>query len=117
MKKFIITICFALLLLTSCDKVTDYVDRWDVTKTEFNYRVTEYNEGEFYWLIYEDVIVLHRDDTIPEEIAWLKGSPWPYTMDGSTMTIWRNPYAVERNGDTMTLEDTRSHLKIYLTRH
>ena len=129
MKRFIIAFCFALLLLPSCTKTTDYVDRWDVTKTEYYFdpgspSVTNYDKGTFYWLFYEDCILLHRDESLPsysntEKVNWWTGMPFYYTWVGDKLVIdGRGEYIVERSGkNNMVLDFKTAHLRIYLERH
>lgn len=119
MKKIIIAIVAAILFLSSCTPVTEYVDRWDATKSvSYGNNVVEYEMDDFYWLFYEDVLVMHRREGLPNErgISWIM-SPWDYSFEGDQLHVWKQNWTVERNGDSMILSLPNGYFTLYLTRH
>ena len=91
MKKIIIAIVAAILFLSSCTPVTEYVDRWDATKS----------------VSYGDYVV---------DYAWIM-SPWEYSFEGDQFYVWKQNWTVERNGDSMILSLPNGYFTLYLTRH
>ena len=119
MKKIIIALVAAILFLSSCTPVTEYVDRWDVTKSvSYGQYVVDYEMDDFYWLFYEDVLVIYRREGLPNEkgISWIN-SPWDYSFEGNQLHVWRQDWTVDRNGDSMILTIRGDYFTLYLTRH